>query len=142
MASDAKRRVKLLGAAAFVVAAGAALYLAFSYPVRTPLGGFPATQPGTARPAGTYFVGGRVKRPGAYSSGGMPVTVRQAILLAGGADEGIGRRSFVTIHRRHPSESDVTELELIKIDLRPLLEEGVKDEVLWPNDQVLVLDKR
>ena len=136
MGPDRRRRVTLIAAATFFVAAGAALYftLTGSGPPRAT--GFPATGPGQF--AGTYFVGGHVKRPGAYTPGGAPVTVRQAILMAGGADDSMGPRSFVIVYRRLPG--DAGEVEVIKINLRPLLDAGVNDETLWPNDQVIVHD--
>ena len=91
----------------------------------------------TGTSGGTYFVGGAVQRPGAYTMSGQPVTVRQAVVAAGGPDIRHGARAYVTIHRRHADEEEV-----IKVNLRPLLESGVNDEALWPNDTVMLHDKR
>lgn len=133
-------RKRLTIAAVFFVAACAVMYLTLSLRPQKQTGGgavTPSTQPGT------YYVGGNVIRPGAYASkGGTTITVRQAVVAAGGADEPNGARSFVTIHRRHPGEGDEVQLELIKINLRPLLEQGVNDEPVWPNDQINVHDKQ
>jgi len=133
-------RTRLTIAAVFFLAACVAMYLTLApRPQRQAGSGAatPSTQPGT------YFVGGNVIRPGAYSSnGGKTITIRQAIVAAGGADDPIGSHSFVTVHRRHQTGSDETQLELIKINLRPLLDGGINDEAVWPNDQITVHDKQ
>ncbi len=126
----------LVVAATFVAAAAVVLYLAAVKSVPAPATRFPATQP-AASSGGTYFLGGRVQRPGAYTMAGQPASIRQAILAAGGADGPLGPRAYVTVHRKHPGEE-----EIIKVNLRPLLEGGVNDEALWPNDSVMVHDKQ
>jgi protein involved in polysaccharide export with SLBB domain len=135
-----RERTRLTIAAVFFVAACVAMYLTLTpRPQKRPGGvaATPSTQPGT------YYVGGNVKRPGAYTSnGGTTTTVRQALIAAGGADDLNGARSFVTIHRRHLGEADEIQMELVKINLRPLLEQGVNDEPVWPNDQIMVHDKQ
>jgi protein involved in polysaccharide export with SLBB domain len=120
--------------AGLFVVGSAVLCLTVFRPAPAPPTGWSATQ--RASSGATYILGGKVRRPGMYTVGDNPVTVRQALELAGGAEEGIGDGSFVTIYRRHPEER-----ELIKIRLHPLVREGVNDEALWPNDQVLVHDK-
>ena len=89
------------------------------------------TRPHTA---GTYNVGGRVERPGAYEIAGRQVFLREAVGSAGASDS-LGRRSFVTISRLTPEGQ-----EIVKVALYPLLREGRADEALRAGDRLFVQD--
>lgn len=82
--------------------------------------------------AGSYFVGGAVKNPGAYAMKGKTVTVDQAIIEAGGITN-IADLEGVRIFRERGGQKK----EIIEVSLNEI-EQGKRGPLVVKNDVVLV----
>jgi hypothetical protein len=89
------------------------------------------------QPGGRYILHGpdRVPTFHGFTANGHPRTVRRALEFEGSRFRNLGPKAYVTIHRRHEDGDEV-----IKIKLDPLLDEGVNDEPMWPDDTIVVHD--
>ncbi len=90
----------------------------------------PATTRATTQP-GTYFIGGRVQRPGAYDME-KAITLRQLIVTAGLDDE--TKSAGTAIISRNGAEQG----EIIAVELGPLFRDKTGDVQLVPNDNIIV----
>jgi protein involved in polysaccharide export with SLBB domain len=82
---------------------------------------------------GVYYMGGHVARPGAFGLNGEKVTLKQAWVAAGGADDlAIPRRTEIV--RRVGANREVA----VRIDLEKVLAMNEPDIFLKPNDEVYV----
>lgn len=90
----------------------------------------PATTRAATQP-GSYFIGGNVQRPGAYSME-KSTTLRQ-LVVAAGLENGQQSEGAVVV-RRDGHETG----EMIRAELGPLMREKVGDVPLVPGDSVFV----
>jgi protein involved in polysaccharide export with SLBB domain len=82
---------------------------------------------------GIYYVGGHITRPGVFSLTGIPVTIKQAWIAGGGADDfAIPKRSEL-IRRLGPNKEVV-----VRIDLAKIWKFEQPDIYLKPNDSLYV----
>jgi protein involved in polysaccharide export with SLBB domain len=82
---------------------------------------------------GTYYMGGHVTRPGAYTLNGQRVTLKQAIIAASMLDPlAIPQRTDVV--RRLGPDREVW----VRVDLSKLFAGTQPDVYIKPDDQVLV----
>jgi len=82
---------------------------------------------------GTYYMGGHVARPGAYTLSGQRVTLKQAIIAASMLDQlAIPQRTDVI--RRLGAEKEVW----VRVDLAKVFAGQQPDLFIKPDDQVLV----
>lgn len=86
----------------------------------------------TERPIGEYYLGGRVPRGGVYSLSGREITLRAAIIAAGGPEAGA---EFVDVQRKVDGRS---QLLLQNASLDEIFAGKVPDIVLQPDDQIMV----
>jgi polysaccharide biosynthesis/export protein len=82
---------------------------------------------------GFYYMGGHVGRPGVYQLGGFKVTLKQAWVAAGGADD-FAMPYRTEIIRRIGTNREVC----VRIDLSKILAMDEPDIYLKPNDVVYV----
>jgi polysaccharide export outer membrane protein len=82
---------------------------------------------------GVYYMGGHVARPGAFGLNGEKVTLKQAWVAAGGADD-LSIPSRTEIVRRVGANREVC----VRIDLEKILAMNEPDIYLKPNDEVYV----
>jgi len=82
---------------------------------------------------GEYFMGGHVARPGAYSLTGRKITLKQAIVSAGGYDQ-LAIPARTEIIRRLPDNREV----FARVDLEKIFAGEQADIYLKPNDVVNV----
>ncbi|MFT3786262.1 MAG: M56 family metallopeptidase [Tepidisphaeraceae bacterium] len=85
-----------------------------------------------ARGEGEYYIGGHVERVGVYSMTGRRITLRQAIIAAGGAKP---EAKFADIVRRNLQSGA---METTRIDLLQLMDDPKRDINLEVNDQVML----
>ena len=83
--------------------------------------------------AGEYYVGGNVQNPGTYQLTGRQVTVKQAIVSAGGFGP-LAEPSRANLVRRLAGDEEQT----IQIDLDAILSGETPDFYLRPNDTINV----
>jgi polysaccharide export outer membrane protein len=82
---------------------------------------------------GVYYMGGHFLRSGVYSLTGIPVTVKEAWIAAGGGDDlAIPRRSEII--RQLGNDKEV----FVRLDLTKIMGGEVPDIYLKPNDIVFV----
>jgi beta-lactamase regulating signal transducer with metallopeptidase domain/protein involved in polysaccharide export with SLBB domain len=85
--------------------------------------------------AGVYYIGGHVKRVGVYQlTPQTPITVKQAIIAAGGQEEG---GKFVHVLRRNGGN----ERDVLDAELDPQLSDPKLGMTLEPNDLMQVQEK-
>ena len=84
-------------------------------------------------PVGEYYMGSHVARPGVYTLSGRRVTLKQAVISAGGFDElAIPQRTDII--RRLKPDREV----FVRVDLERIFAGEQPDLYLKPDDQVLV----
>jgi signal peptidase I len=82
---------------------------------------------------GVYYMGGHVQRSGVYGLTGTPVTIKEAWIAAGGADDlAIPRRSEII--RQLGNDKEV----FVRMDLTKVLDGEMPDLYLKPNDIIYV----
>jgi hypothetical protein len=99
----------------------------------------PTTEPAAGLPEGTgtgeYYIDGHVPRVGVYSLTGRKISVKQAIVAAGGIEPGF-TRARITIIRRDAKDKDHVVMDQVPLDD---IFSGKHDDVfLRPNDIVRV----
>jgi polysaccharide export outer membrane protein len=82
---------------------------------------------------GVYYMGGHLLRSGVYSLNGIPVTIKEAWIAAGGADDlAIPRRSEII--RQLGNDKEV----FVRVDLTKILAGEQPDLYIKPNDIIYV----
>jgi polysaccharide export outer membrane protein len=83
--------------------------------------------------AGTFFVDGKVGKPGSYPMD-QSYTHTRALAIAGGADVTLAKLSSISIFRRR----DDLEPERIEVDLNDVLAGKATDPLIEPDDVIIV----
>lgn len=82
---------------------------------------------------GEYYMGGHVLRPGAYSTTGRRITLKQALIAAGGLDQ-VAIPARTELVRRIGADQEV----FVRVDLERIAAGLEPDLFLKPNDQIRV----
>ncbi len=82
---------------------------------------------------GEYYMGGHVLRPGAYSTTGRRITLKQALIAAGGLDQ-VAIPARTELIRRIGVDQEV----FVRVDLERIAAGLEPDLFLKPNDQIRV----
>jgi len=87
---------------------------------------------------GEFWVGGNVNGPGAYPITGRPITLKQAIVTAGGLNQIAQPKKVEVIRRLGKNQSGLTQEEIVLVDLKKIAEGLQPDFFIKPFDTINV----
>ncbi|MHC4551385.1 MAG: polysaccharide biosynthesis/export family protein [Planctomycetota bacterium] len=87
---------------------------------------------------GEFWIGGNVNAPNAYSITGRPITLKQAVITAGGLNQIAWPKKVEVIRRLGKNEAGLWQEEIVLVDLNKIAMGLQPDFFIKPNDTINV----
>ena len=87
---------------------------------------------------GEFWIGGNVNAPNAYSITGRPITLKQAVITAGGLNQIAWPKKVEVIRRLGKNEAGLWQEEIVMVDLDKIAKGLQPDFFIKPNDTINV----
>ena len=87
---------------------------------------------------GEFWIGGNVNAPNAYSITGRPITLKQAVITAGGLNQIAWPKKVEVVRRLGKNEAGLWQEEIVMVDLDKIAKGLQPDFFIKPNDTINV----
>ena len=87
---------------------------------------------------GEFYIGGNINAPNAYTLTGRPMTLKQAVILAGGLNQIAWPKKVEVVRRLGKNEAGLWQEEIVMVDLDKISKGLQPDFFIKPNDTINV----